>query len=259
MQNPITLITTLFLVILFNSSFSQIKADDDFKKESKKDTHIITMLSMDGKVQTVSIVPDYDHHVLKISCLKDTISDYNFWGVPVDVEILNKQFIEIKYARRAGSGMGAADVIILCVNKGKLCDAFHGRALFADENGEQVEKYKLNIATIKNIGKNNYQLIINVHDYLTSKHEPALNYNYYNQSILSFDTLRHVFYSVKGFISGEISKYNPQTQKLTVKQKIMGNFPIVFLGRETYYFISDEWCQMTNGTQFSKYAPTTTR
>ena len=93
MNKSVTLIACCFFLLLRNLAFAQNTAKTAEDKESKKDEKTFIIESLDGKNQTIHIVPDYFHHRLRISCLKDTIADYDFCGVPVAARILNKEFI----------------------------------------------------------------------------------------------------------------------------------------------------------------------
>ncbi|MBB3056809.1 hypothetical protein [Mucilaginibacter gotjawali] len=254
------IIVLFFTLALFRltanaQDFVKTKEDNDSKKDAKK----FTLRSMDGKVQQVHLVPDYFRHILRISCLKDTITDYDFWGVPVETRILNKQFLEIKYAVRGGSGIGAQDIMLLCVSNNKLCESLHAQRLLTGESGDGQENYNIKIVALEGVNNKTYKLIVDVHDARNSKRDPAADYNYNNQTTLSFDTNRNVFYSIKqDLYNSFINMYNPKNHK-TFKKPIGGNFPASILGKETYYFIKGGWYQFADNKDLYPYAAGTTK
>src|ERR1700744_961276 len=96
----INLITFCILSVFRNSALGQdiLKVAED--KDSKRDTKAYNIISLDGKSKQIHIMPDYPNHILRISCLKDTISIYDYWDVPAVISVLNKNFLQVKYEVR---------------------------------------------------------------------------------------------------------------------------------------------------------------
>lgn len=161
----------------------------------------------------------------------DAINILNYWGVPPEIHVLNKNFIEISYAVRGGSNLGLGNTLILCVRGGKLYEAMHVLRYVKGETGNLKNDYHIKLALSGN-SKNNYKLRVSIHDDVYSKPNPEINYVYNNQTVLNFDTKQNAFYSIKQNIYDHLIK--SETGK---KQKVDGNFPVIFLGKETYYFI----------------------
>ncbi|MFI5140126.1 MAG: hypothetical protein ACHQIM_20060 [Sphingobacteriales bacterium] len=205
----------------------------------KRDTKTFNVVSLDGKIEKVKIIPDYVNRVLRMTCLQDTIAISDFWGVPPEIHILNRSFIEIRYEVRGGSNLGLGNTLILCVNDGKLYEAMHVLRYMNWDSGNQKENYHITLI-LNGEDRLNYRLIVHIHDNVYSKLEPETNYNYNNQTVLSFDTRRNVFYSIKETVSCHVA--TTKTGK-TVKQKIVGDFPVIILGKQTYYFIKGRWYQ----------------
>jgi hypothetical protein len=228
---PATLIATLVFTISFNH-VSARKSEADY---TKRDTKIINIVSIDGKNQIVTMIPDYENHALKVTCLKDNITIPDFWGVPPETRLLNKNFIEIKYAIRGGSNLGLGNTLILCVNNGHLYEAMHVLEYVNSETGDEKQHYiiKLNLT---GSSPANYRLNAHVHDDLNSIRDPETNYVYNNESLLAFDTRQNVFYSVRENLYDHFI-----TAKNKTKQKVAGTFPMILLGKETYYFINGRW------------------
>jgi len=252
MNRWITIIS--FFILSFISD--KLTAQDILKiaeaKDTKRDTKVYDIKSLDGENQKVSIIPDYVNRVLKISCLKDTIFDNYFWGVPTDVTILDKTFLKISYEVRTGSGEDGATVIIVCVDKKRIYNAINVRSLSSYNMGDEHGVYKLKIAFDGNNIKT-YKLLIKVHDDAYSNYEPSSNFIYNNLSVLHFDINRRVFYSLKQDIYGNLKMHDVKTAK-EYQQHIGGNFPVIILGDEIYYFINGLWYQKGNDDSFSTYS-----
>ena len=225
------------MLLFLNISFAQDEMEIAEAKATKKDTRTFNITSLDGKNEKVKIIPDYVNRDLIVTCLKDTISIAGFWGVPAGIYLLNKNFIEIKYEVRGGSNFALGNTLILCVNNNKLYESMHVLR-YATWDSDIKASYQIKISLVGN-SKDNYKLNVNIHDYVDSKPNPEKNYNYKTQTILSFDTKRNVFYSIKKDI---YKQFIPKSGK-TAKQEVNGNFPMIILENETYYFINNRWYQ----------------
>ncbi|WP_143020877.1 hypothetical protein ACRQ5D_12660 [Mucilaginibacter sp. P25] len=235
MNRYAALIISLVFILYFDHSSAQDWLKTAEAKAAKRDTKIYHLTSIDGKNQTVKIVPDYANHVLKMICLKDIITIDDFWGETPDIRLLNKNFIEINYAVRGGSGVGLGNTLIICVEGQHLYKAMHVLRYLTGESGEQQEEYRIKLHLVGN-SINNCKLKVSVHDFVDSKPRPKENYAYDTNTVLAFDMQQNVFYSVKQDIFDHFI-----TTRNKTKQKIAGNFPMIILGKETYYFINDRW------------------
>lgn len=183
-----------------------------------------------------------------MTCLKDTISIADFWGVPPEIQLLNKRFIEIRYEVRGGSNLGLGNTLILCVKGSKLLEAMHVLRYTNWETGGEKKDYhiKLNLNSDK---KSKYSLTVSIHDYSYSKRNPETNYTYNNKTTLSFDTKNSVFYNIKENIYNHVTTTKAAKP---IKQKVNGNFPVVILGKETYYFINNRWYQAGDNNELNE-------
>lgn len=229
----------LMIALIFMLSFDHLSAQAWLKtaeaKATKRDTKTYHLVSVDGKNQTVKIIPDYESHVLKITSLKETISIQDFWGVPPETRLLNKSFIEIKYAVRGGSNVGLGNLLIICLSGAHLYEAVYACWYSNGETGDEQEEYHIKL-NISGNNANNYKLNVHVHDYVSSKHDPETNYVYDDSTVLAFDKKLNVFYSIKHGLYDHFI-----TAKNKIKQKVTGIFPMIILGKETYYFINGRW------------------
>jgi len=232
------LISYLILIFPSNLAFAQDILKIAEAKATKRDTKTFNIVSLDGKNEKVTITPDYLKRVLRMTCLKDTINIPDFWDVTPELHILNKSFIEIKYEVRGGSNLGLGNTLILCVNGSMLYEAMHVLRYTNWDSGDIKTNYQIKLIMVGN-SKSNYKLNVGIHDDVYSKPNPEKNYTYNNQTVLSFDTRQNAFYSIK---EGVYKHFIPKTGK-TAKQKVDGNFPVIILGKETYYFINNRWYQ----------------
>lgn len=240
---------TFFTVISYTAKTQDIvkQAED---KDSKRDAKTYIINSLEGKNCIIHIMPNYFGHVLKISYLKDTISIYDYWGVPVDVKFLNKNFMEIDYAVRGGSNLGIENTLLLCVVKNKLHNALHILKNTTWDSGGVKEVYdiKLKLNLTDDIAHS--KLNADVTDLNHLREDPDNSYDYHNLSFLSFDTKIGVFYSIKQTL---FSKLSYRVQNKIHYKLVRGDFPMAILGKEIYYYIDGIWCQMDDSNKLSEF------
>ncbi len=196
----------------------------------------------------VKVIADYQNHVLLIKSSKDSIKITDFWGVPPQIRMLSRKFLEIKYAVRGGSNLGLGNILIICTKNNRLFEAMHVLQRADWETGIEKKNYYIKSDLLAR-DKNNYLLAVTVHDDSKSKRNPETNYTYYNKVDLSFDTIYNVFYSFKDDL------YNQHIVQKTGKlsnQKITGNFPMLILGKETFYFINSKWYALGKDNKMSE-------
>jgi len=250
MNKPITLIACFIFFLLSGTAFAQDELKIAEDKDSKKDTKVYVLRSLDGKKQTVHIMPDYAHLILRISCHKDTITIHDYWGVPSGIKIFNETFMVIEYEIRGGSNFALGNTLILCVNNFKLCEAAHVLRYTSTDGYEKRGSYKIKMALVGNNVKT-YKLNISVHDKVVFYSHPENNFNYNSQTVLNFDVSRNVFYSIKEDMYGNFITYSQKGKKH--KLNVEGNFPGIILGTETYYFINNRWYELAKGKELSEF------
>ena len=248
MKKPIALIICLVFILSANILVGQDDLNVARDKSIKKDTRVLPILSLDGKDENVKVTPDYVHSILRINCSKSTINIPDFWGMPPEVTLLGKKFIVIKYAVRGGSNLILKKAMIICFNNGRLYEAIHVSNQIKWESKDLKMDYSIKLA-LKENKKDKYQLAVNIHDNVYSKTDPGKNYVHDDQTILSFDIKKNAFYSIKKNMGNLIMKTKIKT---AVKQQISGNFPVVILGKETYYFINNNWYQIGSKNQMDE-------
>jgi len=242
-----TLLAFAFCCTMICSAKAQDELTEALKKDSKKDTKVYALRSLEGKNVAIHIMPHYDEHVLKISCLTDTITNNDYWGVPVDVTYLSRSFLQIKYEVRGGSNFGLGNTLLLCVSGNRLYEALHILRYTDWDSGNLIKKYNVRLSVTSY--KKPYVLKAKISDKSISTDEPESNYQYTDQTALQFDGKLKVFYSVKENLYDTLNVCYPN---LSYKREIQGNFPKVLLGNEQYVFIGGQWFEIDTDT-LTKY------
>ena len=218
------------------------KAQDPLKdaedKDSKRDAKTYVIRSLEGSKCTIHILPNYPLGILKIRCQKDTIIIGDYWGVPADIKVLGKTFLEVDYAIRAGSNVGAGHTLVFCISHNHLHKCMYVmKYTNGDAAGEQ-DDYHINLS-LKGDNINSYKLNASITDKVHSKYSPEENYNYHNLSVLNFDVKNYVFYSIK---QGLYEEYEIQNEAGKIaKQKLHGYYPEIILGADIYYYVNNNW------------------
>jgi len=253
MYKPLTLAAFVAFILFYTHSFAQ---DQDIlaiskAKASKKDTKTIKIISLDGKKRELHFMPDYANHELNISCLKDTISIDDFWGVPAEIHVLDNRFVQVIYEVRGGSNLALGNMLIVCVKGNKLYEALHIIRYSTWDSGD-LRKYKVRVVFQKPF-RNTYQLNVAVRDYVNILAHPEENYYYTDYNTLRFDKKTNLFYNLKSRVYDTLKVYQPYTGQF-VKQPIQGTFPTILLGEESYYYIKDGWYEVQRDHYINRLA-----
>jgi hypothetical protein len=206
-----------------------------------------TLSSFEGN--KVNIKLKYEGNgVLKINYLNDTLTINYFLAVD-KIKVLNKIFLQIYFARLAGSNENFEDLLLLCVNHGKLVQALHINSQnlydmrnFGHFKGEESE-YSLFNVKAKLIGKRTdyYKLAIHVHNEHFSDWHKKSNFKYNKQSYLNFDLKADVFYSNYEFINGSFKFFNGVYDSTGTKKIIKQQVPVVKIDKDKYYYVKGNW------------------
>lgn len=89
---------------------------------SKAQTYSIK--SLDGSKAFIKLYYKPFSKRLIISCAKDKLIIYAYTG-PEETNVINGYFLQIKYYKRGGSGIGLGNTLLLCVSHGKVRQAMH--------------------------------------------------------------------------------------------------------------------------------------
>ena len=222
-------------------SFAQDELLENRIVQTKKDTKIVNIQSLEGKTLKVKLLPDYVHNALCVIYLTDTLKVFDFWGMPAQTSHLSKQFLKINYEVRGGSNFALGNSLIICVSNNKLYEALHVLR-YTDWESELVKTYNVKFAFVTR--KKEYMLTASIRDKSFSKNNPETNYDYTNISKLHFDKKLKVFYCIKKDIYDTLKVVYQDT---TYRREIQGNFPEVILEDNKYVFIGGQWFELNNG------------
>jgi hypothetical protein len=235
------MILSLILFISKNISFAQDELLENRIVQTKKDTKMFNIQSLEGKTLKVKVLPDYVHDILYVIYLTDTVKVFDYWDVSPKISYLSRQFLKINYEVRGGSNLGLGNSLIICVSNNKLYEALHVLR-YTDWESELVKTYNVRFAFARR--KKDYVITASIRDKSISTNDPETNYDYTNSSKLHFDKRLKVFYSIKQNIYDTLKVVYPNT---TYKREIQGNFPEVILENNRYVFIGGQWFELNNG------------
>jgi hypothetical protein len=185
--------------------------------------------------------------ILTISCLKDTLLIDDYMDAD-EIRILDKKFLEIIYLKRAGSNENSMNILLLCVDGGKLHQVIHVKYVRTYDMRNiyhikgNLSEYQLLQLKVKLSGnsKNTYRLNVDIHDKSTSEVEPKTNFHYHKQITLIFDPVLDVFYGTYKKISKSFNVFDPTNEDKVVKE-VHGSVPTIIIHKSEYYYIKGEW------------------
>jgi hypothetical protein len=221
------------------------------------------MQSVEGIKTRIKIAHGSNDENVTIYCLHDSLK-LRFYNNMQDVSVFQNKFLQITYGVHAGSDIASTNLLLLCVSKGKLCQALHitsfinasMKAVDTDTDTLVLDEHRFfqSKSHLTGTNKSNYRFNINLQDKSTSKSDPKTNYNIDTTMVLNFDTDKHVFYSDHRAVSQYFSVYDYKTSK-DIKRYFKGTFPVIKIRQNiTYYFIKGEWYNRSNNNQLSKDA-----
>jgi hypothetical protein len=233
----------LLLLIIFcaiwNSANAQSYSIESFEGQSVK-------------IQLTEKTTEKSWYTAKVSCLTDSLFlvDYN---LVKEVHVLSNKFLEIVYDTRGGSGYQARNTVILSVKKNKINVAMlsnsFGKAFGGDIDGSlYVVKFNITGNNIRN-----FKLTAHIYERHKSNSYPRKSYVRNENKILSFDSVRNIFYTTHKSISQSYTISDPKTQQ-PKEQQINGLLPIIGLSESYYYYVKGEWYKrVDNHSLFKEY------
>jgi hypothetical protein len=229
---------------------------------TKVRAQVFKVQSFDGKRGEIKVKPIDSHGVLKILYLKDAINmkDVNYVK---SAKQLNKHFIKVVYAVRAGVGMELLHTLVLSIGTNKLYQSMHITSFF-EENFIDFSKpvdtanmvdvhsiYNVNLAFLDN-GHQGGKVKIKIHDERSSKHNTGDDFKKDTDLVLNFDVNRHIFYDSLKSISQNFTVYDAKTRNES-RRYISGTYPSMYFGRNVYYYIKGEWYERDNYDNLSGF------
>ncbi|MDO7846541.1 hypothetical protein Q5H92_09255 [Hymenobacter sp. M29] len=171
---------------------------------------------------------------------KDTVFVYDAWA-PGTGKVLNQQFLQIDYPVRGGTNVGLGSTLVLCVAKGKLCQAFklptyHQTDLY---NPDYHKLYQIRLRLVGTTPQT-YQFYLTTHNEIRSESEPATNHNITTQAVLKFDAQRHLFHNGLKRPPSPFAILDDKTERV-IKWKVTEPLPVIEWDNSVQYFIQGAW------------------
>lgn len=218
--------------------------------------------SLKGKAVKLYFSPDSNQNTLSISYLKDSLHIRDIDDVEA-VDVLNNKFLKVVYRVRAGTGMKAIRTLLLSVNDDRIMQSLNITSLFSEDfldfNGVISSPMKVEVKSrylvelsLKGETKFDYKIVASIHDERTASHDPKTNYKNDFLVTLKFDKEKNIFYNSLEHLSGNFTVWEPKIKK-RVKRYINGDFPVVKLGNNKYYYIKLIWHRVSDERTLTKY------
>jgi hypothetical protein len=208
--------------------------------------------SFDGVPSQVRVIQQPSPQGLAISCLRDTLLLNECWALG-QVKVLNRQFLQITYALRAGSNEGLGITLVLCVNQGKLRQALKIESYRNYDlrnlthiagNPDEYELYQVQTQLLGTTSKT-YKINLTIHDESRSQITPATNHLSTKQVVVRFDASRQLFYTKQEKVTPRLHVWDPKKERvMALRSKEL--VPVVTLPTSTYYFIKGKWFEQVD-------------
>jgi hypothetical protein len=242
---------------LNDSPASEKAADRALKKEASSVTtketvtedgpfpyDIITysIKAFDGSSAKISLwEKPFSDHTFHIELPGDTLIIPDFYSL-AKVHHLSNNLLEIVYSPRGGSDDGFDNVLILGVNKNKVCIVMEIQSIHEFDN---VNLYGLYNLHLKLLGTNtdDYRMQVNVRDLLKSDDKSKKSHDWSYHYALKYDKDKHIFYTGKQKIDAVIYGDTAITQKHE-QQHVSAVCPVIYLGGYKYCFYNNIWYEI---------------
>ena len=197
--------------------------------------------TFDSVSEKVTIFEKPFGHKLTIKCAHDRLTIGDFYCL-TKVHFFRTDLLEIVYSPRGGSDQGYDNVLILGIDKGKFCIAMHAQSVneysIPDEYGLYELRLKPSGGTLPD-----FQLAVSIHEILKSGTKPSKNYDRRHGYVLKFDVKKRIFYNGVQHLNA-IYKFDDNASG---KDKLLaGDYPVIDLGKDVYYFIGNLWYERSN-------------
>lgn len=217
----------IVFLLIFTGIFISVKAQT------------YSIKSFEGYDAKINLYYKPESGILSIGYLQDTISINDYLSVDTAI-VLDKIFLLINYAKRAGSNEDAVNQILLYVLNGKLCQALHVNSLWNyDLRPSKYSLFKLGLK-LSGHDVSTYKLTVNIHNEKRSARNPKSNYSYNKIKSLSFDKTKKIFYNSYEYVIGNYTFHN-LNNKNSGKKYLESDVPVVNLGKDKYYYINGDW------------------
>jgi hypothetical protein len=190
--------------------------------------------SLDGEPVKITLYYKPFSGILSITGAgeKFYINDYN--GV-LEAEIIKGHFLKILYSARGGTNSIVNNLLILCVSKKKMFQAFHENVY---SGGENVDTYEL-AAHLINTNPCKLRLEMSRVTY-TPVGSTSKRHEKKDSALLVFDPINNCFRNTEVNFDKTYLVYDPKVGK-QVNRVISGKFPGFIVGGDLSSIIDYEW------------------
>ena len=190
-----------------------------------------------GGTRSDIIISAIDHgHDLSIEGPGNTILIHDISGLE-KIHFLRPELLEVVYSPRGGSDQGFEYVLILAVDKNRLCFVSEFMTVneytIPDEYHLYEVRLKLRGQTLRNC-----ELTANVRTVLKAGVDTSKNYEHKSVYVLRYDETRKIFYNKIEHLNAAFRMDSSGARP----RLLTGDYPIVCLGLDqVYYYIDDMW------------------
>jgi len=177
-----------FLIVLclaIRTSFAQLCSNRSY-----------TLESFDGKPAKVRVCSKPNCKTLRITTDKDTLYFDDWWATDT-VFVLNKHFLQVRYAVRGGSNLGLADYLLLSVKDHKLIESIFISS-FAEWWASEHMTYEVQ-PTLLGGGPGSYRLALDIRS-ADSTSAGIWKFSRHDRDTLSFDPGLQIFYNRRSVV-----------------------------------------------------------
>ena len=172
--------------------------------------------AFDGSCDKITLFEQPSSHTLYIGCPHDSLKIEDLYCL-TKVHFFRPDLLEVVYSPRVGSDEGYDNVLILGINKGKLCILMHVRSVDEYYFSDDYKLYNLRLS-LRGIERDQYHLGVSIHEILRSTTKVSKNYDRNSKYVLKFDERQKIFYN-----------------------EVRHLHPMINLGEYQYYFVDHRW------------------
>jgi|GEM_PF-4328520 len=219
---------------------------NDEKSTYKIRTYCIR--SFDGTQSKIVLANIHRGRALSIAGPGSSFTIDDISGI-AKIHFLSPELLEVVYSPRGGSDQGYDYVLILGVEKNRLC--FVSEFLTINEY-TLPDEYHLHEVRLKLQGQNarDYLLTANVRDVFETGNHKSKNYDRKSLHVLRFDETRKIFYSGVEHLGADL-RLDSAAGRPNLPA---GDYPVVDLGPgEKYYYAYETWFALIKDGLANKY------
>jgi len=198
--------------------------------------------SLDGSKAFIKLYYKPFSKRLTISCAKDILIICDYTGSE-ETTVLNGYFLQIRYYKRGGSGIGIGNTLLLCISHGKLRQALHIESYSSNLNYSSDVDYKRTTQRILDTqltldAANNMYAI--TYDTLVSGEDRNFQRNSLpsRKNTVRFNIIENVFCNYQKKVNINLITFNNNHDNT---KHFNGVAPAFQLNGTEYIFVSGKW------------------